>query len=261
MQGVPPLQTLDRALWVLTHFTPGQPEWGVSDLARALGLPKSVVQKTLATFARWGFLHQDPGTRRYRLGTRFLFMAQSVTLHQELVRVATPHLNWLAHETRETAKLSVEEGGESVIVAVVESPLSMRMTGRVGERNPLYAGASNLVLAAHMAWSDVLRALERHAPPDHPYRQEPELLRRALEPIARQGYAISCGQVELDVAAISAPVRAATGEVVASVSVVGPASRFVSERQDVMVRHVMETARKISRELGYDGPESTSKGV
>lgn len=252
------LRTLDRALWILAHFTRAQPEWGVSDLSRALGLPKSIVQKTFATFARWGFLHQDPDTRKYRLGTRFLLMAQLVTFHEELVRVAMPHLKWLAQMTNETAKLSVEEAGESVIVAVVESPLSMRMTGRVGDRNPLYAGASNQVLAAHLPWEKVRKALERNAPPDHPYRKNPESLRIILEAINRQGYAISNGEVERDVTAVSAPVRVSTGEVVASVSVVGPTSRLGRANTDQVVRLVLDGALRISRDLGWIEPRFQS---
>src|SRR5690606_21233510 len=70
------LQTLDRALTLLAAFDREHPEWGVTELAHHLGLPKSVVQKTLATFARHGFVHQEPRRRRYRLGLRLLSLAR-----------------------------------------------------------------------------------------------------------------------------------------------------------------------------------------
>ena len=61
------LQTADRALQVLLAFR-SRPEWGVSELARELGLDKSVTQRLLSTLARRGFVLADPESRRYRLG-------------------------------------------------------------------------------------------------------------------------------------------------------------------------------------------------
>ncbi|MFS8534546.1 MAG: helix-turn-helix domain-containing protein, partial [Limnochordales bacterium] len=99
------LQTLDRALTLLAAFDREHPEWGVTELAHHLGLPKSVVQKTLATFARHGFVHQEPRRRRYRLGLRLLSLARLA--QPELARIADPHMVRLAAATKETVKLTI----------------------------------------------------------------------------------------------------------------------------------------------------------
>lgn len=243
------LKTLDRSLWILTYFDSEHPDWGVTELARHLDLPKSLIQKTLATFAHRGFLQQDPLTRRYRLGPRILSLARLA--QPELVRIAYPHMLQLAEDTEETVKLTQVDGGQTVIVAAVESFQSLRMTGRVGERNHLHAGASNKILAAYLPWADVIRALQDHLPKGDPTFQRLQELRAELTDIAARGYAISSGENEQGVTAVSVPVRGVFGDVEASLSVVGPSVRMTPDRQLTFLGMLRSTAGKISAELGF----------
>ena len=68
----------------LKAFTPTEREWGVTDLARRLGIAKSTAHRLLATLTDEGLLEQDPATGRYRLGLVVFDLAaaaQSVDLH------------------------------------------------------------------------------------------------------------------------------------------------------------------------------------
>lgn len=244
------LKTLDRSLYILTLFDTQQPEWGVTELSRRLDLPKSVVQKTLATFARRGFLYQDDVSRRYRLGPRILSLARLA--EPELARIAKPHMMQLAEATRETAKLTVVDGAEAVIVAAVESPQSLRMTGRVGERNALYAGASNKLLAAHMGWTNVETALRLHWTDANDIQGRIASFRRELEAIAAAGYAVSIGEREPGVKAISVPVHGHGDKTLASLSIVGPGERMNATGDDRLLNVLRQTSATISRALGYD---------
>lgn len=242
------LKTLDRSLWILTFFDSENPEWGVSELARHLELPKSLVQKTLATFAQHGFLRQEPLTRRYRLGPRILSLAR--VAQPALARAAQPYMAQLAEATEETVKLTLLDGGQTVIVAAVESPQSLRMTGRVGERRELHAGASNKVLAAYMPWPDVVRALEAHLPANDPVFDRLDALKEELAAIAARGWAVSTGENEEGVTAVCVPVYDMFGVVAASLSVLGPSVRMTPARQQKFLQLLRQTARDIGGELG-----------
>jgi len=50
--------SLHKALNVLEAFTLGAPEWGVTELAAKLGIPKSTVHRTLATLEGRGYVRQ-----------------------------------------------------------------------------------------------------------------------------------------------------------------------------------------------------------
>ncbi|MBO8141924.1 MAG: IclR family transcriptional regulator [Firmicutes bacterium] len=252
------LQTLDRALRVLAVFDWEHPEWGVTELAHHLQMPKSVVQKTLATFAHHGFVYQEPVRRRYRLGPRLLSLAQ--VAQPELARVAHRYMANLAEATKETVKLTVVDGNQTVIAHAVESPQSLRMTGRVGERNDFHRGASNKVLAAYMKWEAVLDALQAHLPADHPVLLEPDRLRRELEAIASQGYAESHGEVEEGVTAVSVPVRGPLGEVEASLSIVGPSVRVTEGGCRRWLELLQQARALLERELGLKEEAFVRKG-
>lgn len=256
------LQTLDRSLKLLAFFTWDRPEWSVSELARASGLPKTTVHKTLKVFAKHGLLHQAPDTRRYRLGLRWLVVAEQVSATHELARLARPILQRLTRATGETAKLTRVEDGQAVIVAAVESPHSMRMTGREGERNPLHRGASNKVIAAYMASEELLRSLQ--ADPDGAALVSDaarfQSFKEDLERIAQAGHAVTTGELEEGVTAVSAPVWSAPGRVLGSVSIVGPAIRFSPRTVELAIAQVRAAGQELSELLGFGGSADPQEG-
>ena len=64
----PQVKILDKAVRVLMLFTPEQPEWGVTGIAREVDMSKSTVHRILRVFEQHGFLTQNLETRRFRLG-------------------------------------------------------------------------------------------------------------------------------------------------------------------------------------------------
>ena len=58
------LGSVANAARVMKAFTPTEREWGVTDLARRLGIAKSTAHRLLATLTDEGLLEQDPVTGR-----------------------------------------------------------------------------------------------------------------------------------------------------------------------------------------------------
>jgi len=247
------LKTVDRSLHILTLFESEQPSWGVSELARRLDLPKSVVQKTLATFARRGFLYQEDISRRYRLGPRILSLARAA--EPELARIAKPLMLKLAEATEETVKLTVVDGAETVIVAAVESSQSLRMTGRVGERNALHRGASNKLLAAYTPLNEVRTAVRIAFGTEGRQEQSEDFVRELmaeLQAIREAGYATSTGELEEGVKAVAVPVIGHQDRIIACLSVVGPAARMAGEKKQPFLAALQHTSELISEALGWN---------
>ena len=82
-----------------------------------------------------------------------------------------------------------------------------------------------------------------------------ERLRADLQQIRRQGYAISFGERLAGGAGVSAPVRDATSQVTAAISLYGPDSRMTRQVINTFLQDVCCTADNISAELGYRKPE------
>lgn len=63
-----PATSLVKALHVLLALEESPEGRGVTDIARALGLPKSAVHRLLVTFQACGFVQQQAESSRYTLG-------------------------------------------------------------------------------------------------------------------------------------------------------------------------------------------------
>ena len=72
------LKTLDNSLEVLKYFNKENPTWGVRELAKEMDISHSIIYRILATFEKQGFLIQNPETKKYELGLRFLEYGQMV---------------------------------------------------------------------------------------------------------------------------------------------------------------------------------------
>src|SRR5947208_15907005 len=83
------IRAVERAVAILRTFSSGAPELSVSELGRAVGLHKSPVHRLLGTLERTGFVVQDPGSKRYRLGLP-LFELGSMVVNTPAVRRGTP---------------------------------------------------------------------------------------------------------------------------------------------------------------------------
>ncbi|WP_060633765.1 IclR family transcriptional regulator C-terminal domain-containing protein [Pseudonocardia sp. EC080610-09] len=104
------------------------------------------------------------------------------------------------------------------------------------------------MLLAHL---DPAEREEYLAHPRIPAPRQPEDLRAGLDRVLRSGWAEVPDEQEGDVASVAAPVRDATGHVVAALAVGAPVSRFGPPERRRVARLVVEAGEAISRRLGW----------
>ncbi len=249
---------VQKALRVLMAFLGGHPVWGVRELSAHLGFSQATVQRLLKELKRYSFVDQDQETRRYRLGQvyfRFLYVLQS---SYPFISVAKSYLQDLAQRTRETVHLNLIEGAERICVESVESPQRLRASMPIGEKSPLYAGASAKCLLAISSKKFIEDYLERTKliPLTFNTRTDVQVIRRELQHFRRQGYVTSLGERSPGLASLSAPVFDHGGVLLASLSVTMPESRFDDQgHRQFCLRALLTTAAALSQTMGYFGAE------
>jgi len=246
------LETGDRILQLLECFSVTRPEWGVSELSRKLDLNKSVVHRMLVTLEKRGYVTQKPVTRKYSLGLKLFVLGMLVAEQMNLRTVAAPIMEELSSTTGETVILEIVDGLEGLCIEKVESSQSMRCTSQVGKRVPLYAGAPTKSLMAYLPEKKIskifdtgLEELTQFTVTDH------KALREELETIREQGYCITYGEVDLGSMGISFPIRNYDGEVLASLSLLGPKFRMM-DKAERFVMLCKQAAETISQRLGAE---------
>ncbi|MDQ7844671.1 MAG: IclR family transcriptional regulator [Armatimonadota bacterium] len=249
-----PLQAVDRALRLIDLLADGSPRLGVSDLARKTGWSKAVVFRLLRTLEAHGYVLQDEA-RRYQMGTKPLQLAGAVLRRLGLPQVARPAMLALSERTGESVVLTVPTPGGIICLDTVDSPQQLRATFRVGRVIPWHAGAAGKLHLAYLMPKRA-RAILAGRLPRYTERTvtDPARLREELRRIRRQGYAFTVGELDPGVAAISVPVLDWRGEMVAAISLGGPAPRFAEDRLPGLLKEVRRAATSISRLLGGQSP-------
>ncbi|GAA3525257.1 IclR family transcriptional regulator [Amycolatopsis ultiminotia] len=225
---------------------------GVSELARATGMPKSSVQRCLVTLQHAGWLRMvDADRARWGVTTKPLGIGLRAAGEEGLREVAQPYLEELRDLTTETVHLSVCDGGSLVIIARRDSPQAVRTFVEIGTRAPIHATASGIAILAHLGEEELDRVLgtdlDRHTATT--MVQRPEVLAEVTR-TREQGYAVNeSSWWRPDVSAVAAAVTASSGRPVAAVAISVPSSRFARENAAVYGKQALSTTAKISEAI------------
>ena len=244
-----------RVLEILELFAGSQEPLTVSDAAKQLGYPKTSVFDIISILTARGFLRRsDERAKTYTIGPRAYFVGMSYLAGTDLYSAARPALASLRRELGETCYLAVEDGGWVVYLEKLESSRPIRATCNIGERRPMYLTGLGKAMLAGMAEERVLeiaaRGMERRT--DATITTAPALTAELAE-IRARGCAYDMGEDNSYVRCVAAPVRDATGNVCAAISVSMLDAAFTPEMRERASKLVPGAALEISRQLGYRG--------
>ncbi len=246
------IQSIQRAVLLLKAFDGDVGELGISELGRAVGLPKSTVARFLATLEHEGLVERVPHSEKYRLGFLLVRLAGRVTHFSDLRSVAQPALLRLSERSQESVHMGVLDGDEVVNVEQIAGPHLIRATNWIGLRTPLHCAANGKAMLAFQPDAMVARVLAGPLQPITPLTlTDPRLVRAELAAIREQGYARTLGEVEAGLNGVAAPIRNRDGAVFAAVSVSGPSYRVPAARLAELGALVLAAAAEISHRLGF----------
>jgi DNA-binding IclR family transcriptional regulator len=235
-------------LRVLLALLGGTPRT-VPDIAHELELPLSSTYRYLRDLRRYRLV-EEVGERAYAAGPALIGLALGAPLRAQLERHAMPSLRRLVGTTAETALLCVRVELAALVVAQSESSEPMRLSFTPGTLHPLHAGATARVLLAFEAPAVIEQVL---AQPLARYTertiQDPAQLRHELEQVRLAGYGVSIGEVDAHATAVAAPVLV-NRQVLCSLSVTGPSTRFGPEQVERYAALLLEEAAALERVFG-----------
>jgi len=244
------VQSVDRAITVMELLS--RRGWsGVTEVANELEIHKSTAYRLLTTLRDRGLVEQHAATEKYRLGFGLVALASSVTADLDVARCSRSVCDRLAEQTRETVTVAVLEGDDGIILHQSNSGSSALSVSWEGQHTPLHATAAGKIFLHYMPEDQRRRLLKR---PLQRYTEStiarPAALREDLGAGADRGYWYTVEELEAGLNAVAAPIRCATGAVVAAVSVSGPAFRLPEESFEEVGGLTVEAAAEISRCLG-----------
>ena len=256
------IKALERALKVLRCFDALAPEWGVTELSLRTGFEKSHISKILREFTLAGLLVQDPATRRYRIGAAAMALGSGYMARSTFARIGRRYLHDLASVTGLTATLAAFETDGVFYLMSVEGRFGVTARWPVGSRLNLHSTASGKIFAAFV---ESARAADLLARPTLPKAtrstiRSPDVLRRELARVRRDGYAEEAGENTSDLGAMAVPVYGADADIVGALSLLYRYSPHGRDECRQYLPALRETAKQYGRDLA-DPTTAAQRGL
>ena len=184
--------TVEKAIDVLFCLHEREQPWGVSELSRALQLPKSSVHRLLVSLRRRGLVESDD-RGRYRPGIVLVALGLGVLEREPLVVAARPVLESAAAELNETFFAVAARGGALTVLDKAEGTGFLRAAPQVGQTIPVARTAVGRLYLAFAPGALRMTADEAPSPGISALRKRnaelPMIDERELTLVRRRGYA------------------------------------------------------------------------
>lgn len=248
-----------RWLRVLEAFA-AQGEWGVRDLARSSGIPRSAAHRILHEMAALGLLAPADEPGRFRVGADLARIGVLLAEHLDVRRVSRPILERAVAEIGETVVLALYDPVRRQFSAVdaVETSHPIRyLWESLREWSDLHLGSSGKGILAFLAPHEQAAILDRLPDPTPGRRRLTKArLRRELDAARRRGYVVSHGERFDGAVGVAAPIRDTRGRVVGDLIATWPDNRTSNAKETAAGATVRAAADELSRQLGWSGEGS-----
>lgn len=243
----PGSQTLLRGLDVIEAVVDGPVP--LADLAMRLQLTRSTTHRLATALVERRYLTFVPRLG-YQFGPKLLelgFLAQQQT---DIVQLARPHMEALAAATEDTVHLGVLDNDRALYLDKIPGRRRVEINSRVGDRHPLTStglGKALLLDASPEDWHRffVLDRASGSPPADY------DLWLERMKGYVEEGRAFDLEENEDLIRCVAAPIRDASGAIVAAMSVSSAAQYMADERMRFLTREVLDTAAAISADIGW----------
>jgi DNA-binding IclR family transcriptional regulator len=227
------IQSVQRALQLLTMVAAEGEPMGVREAARRSGLTVPTTQNLLKTLAAEGFLHFDEREKKYTVGLAAVLVADAADPVACVRSFAHPFVERLQAETGATVVLVTYWQGRPVVAdwCEPEHGLAVRACGRVLD-HPF-----------QMTTGRVLMAYHPQLVPDDPE------VRACLQRVRKERVAITENIGDSGIFAVAAPVFDASGQAAFSLGCSTPLFQMDSAAKKRLVNAVQAMAEEMGQSL------------
>ena len=246
-------KTIQKAMDILNLFSRECPMLTLTEISNKVGIPKPTALRVLNTLIVNNILTRDELSKKYMLGAHLLYLSSIVLSRIDVRTVAIPVLREVRDRTGENVHLNTIIDGKRVCVECMKGFQSLQYTVQVGERTPLYAGASARLLLAFMEDQEremTIDNLEIEAITEYTITDKARL-REDIAKIRRQGFVVTYGERLKGVYSVSVPIMDRKGKVIAGLSIAIPEVRMDQNKLDEYIKILLAGSMQISQGLGY----------
>ena len=231
----------------------------LKELAALADLSPSRAHPYLVSFARLGFVLQDPHSGKYAPGPAALQLGLSCLHQSDAIASANEVAQALAERIDQAVAVAVWANFGPTVVRMFEGRQPLHVNMRAGTVMALFGTATGEAFAATLPRQEIERALAalggeravggRSASPDLTQQ-----LQQVAAEFQQHGLTRALGRPIPNVNALSAPVRDHEGRTVIVLTALGHDEGFPPDWDSPIALAVRDAAAEVSRRLGYHRP-------
>ncbi len=221
---------LASGLEVLQAFDQNSPRMTLSEVAAKTGMNRAKARRLLLTLHALGYLKKQH--RHFELTAKVLHMGHAFLSVNRYGTMIQPYLEDITREIHESTSLGTLDGDEVVYIArsAAEHRL-MTIQLSVGTRLPAAYTSMGRVLLAQLPAAERDAFLAQVRLQAHTERSivEPDELRKVLEEVRQQGYAIVDQELDSGLRSVAVPVFDRQGALLGAINISTNAGRVDME--------------------------------
>ncbi|MGB7802900.1 HTH-type transcriptional repressor AllR [Buttiauxella sp.] len=249
-------QALERGIAILQYLAQAGGSSSVTDIAETLELPLSTTFRLLKVLENADFIYQDSQLGWWHIGLGVFNVGAAYIHNRDVLSVAAPFMRRLMMHSGETVNVAIRNGGEAVLIGQLECQSMVRMCAPLGSRLPLHASGAGKALLYPLVEEELLDLIVKTGLKSFTPGTLADLnqLKKDLQLSRERCYVIDSEEHVVGLNCIASPIYDSTENVVAAISISGPASRLTPERFTSLGELVRDTAIDISAALGLNTP-------
>lgn len=222
-----------------------------TDMAVALGIPKSSLSGLLKNLTARGYLDYSAASRGYRLGEALTRLAGHALEGHSVLAVVEPVLADITAATHESSAFNQLRGDQSEVLASVSSSQRLVSHMRKGDLAPLYATSGGKALLAFMpeAEREAYLARVRFAAITPATIRSQKELRRQIRLVRETGVATVTEEFTPGISGVAMPVLSTSGVALGSINVAVPSVRFDAAARERILKALNAALVKVQRML------------
>ena len=221
----------------------------VTSLSGLTGFPGSSVHHMLSTLKDSGYVMQNPETKKYALGFKFLTLSRRVLDSFDLRQIAAPILRELNERTGEAVFLSVLRGNRVLFIDKVQAnEAKFPLATDIGFTSEPHASSSGKILLSELPRDQIMAMYPREELATFGPRtiNTRTALLEHLDMVRRVGYALDDEEYYRGIRCIAAPIRVG-GSIRASLSITGSVFTMTLDAiTSTLVSLVVDASNRIS---------------
>jgi DNA-binding IclR family transcriptional regulator len=243
---------VERALILLRYILDREEGLSIREASGELGYSPATVQNIINALNAQGFVVQDKLNERYHLGPEAINWGLGVLVRLKLGKIARPYMEDLSNKSGETVFLAVSQGYHAIYIDKVVSNQELRTDAPVGAQRPYNCTAVGKILLQNFPDEKIeeLARMGAFEAKTEKSLTDVAALKAEIEEIRKRGWARDNEEFQQGAGCVAAPIYNHEGNLIAALTVSGPAAR-ISEHFDDLLVETKACAQAVSEAMGY----------